>query len=301
MPPPYVPYIFDSPMVTPIQHVFQPIQPWTWSPANYAALGTSLSTQPDALLPHCQKAQKAPLGKPPTGKQHRAVARSATSAKAGKQERLYSEQDMRDMVAATLRRDKPSADRVCEDAGFPSARSSLYAYVKEIRADLTLRRDTPELTLAAQLAHTSVMQLKVKGNADFLLRRIFSADELEFFARSLKLYGDMGWPMDTKQIQIMMSQAASKKGMVDWKRGQPPAVSATYVRDFIKHHPELKSLKTSHVDPLRTKKATHQVPGLLAYEVEQEHVMCEYVWMRLVPCLKIHTLNLFLSHLSVPS
>jgi hypothetical protein len=65
------------------------------------------------------------------------------------------------------------------------------------------------------------LELKVKGNEDLKSRRLFSKDELDYFARALKLYGEMGWPMDYQQIILMFSDAARHAGKIDWKTGQP--------------------------------------------------------------------------------
>ena len=248
-PPPYTypvspAYVYNPP----------PANPCQWTPANQAALSMSLYNQlgQPQTSPPPAPVRKAPM----VVRRDRDIQ---PSAKRGAKERAYSEQQMRDMIIATLRRDRPSAALVAADAGFLSAKSCLHDYVREIKDNTRLRGATPQLTLAAQVAHASTLTLKTKGNEGLLLRRIFSKDERDFFARSLKRYGDLGWPMDTALIQEMMSTAAKKMGLVDWKRGQPFVVSECYVRKFIKKHPDLSSFKTSHIDPLRAKKGTRQV------------------------------------------
>ena len=50
--------------------------------------------------------------------------------------------------------------------------------------------------------------------------------------------------------------------LVDWRKGDAPVVSISYVRAFVKNAPELHSYKTSHIDPLRAKKATTKVRAM---------------------------------------
>ena len=101
-----------------------------------------------------------------------------------------------------------------------------------------------------------------KGNPDFESRRLFSDDNLLYFARALKIYAEMGWPMDYQAIQLMFSEAARDMKLVDWRKGDAPVVSISYVRAFVKNAPELHSYKTSHIDPLRAKKATTKVRAM---------------------------------------
>ena len=65
--------------------------------------------------------------------------------------------------------------------------------------------------------------------------------------------------MDYQNIRLMMSQGARKMGLADWKMGASYVCSTTYVREFIKARPELAAYKSSHIDLLRSKKATTQV------------------------------------------
>ena len=102
---------------------------------------------------------------------------------------------------------------------FPSAERSVQRCVLKIRKDESLRRQDAEGTLAAQLDYLEGLERSEKGNIDFKVRRLFTEDELLFFARALKLYSDMGWPMDYQQIRLMFSEAAAKMQRVDWKWG----------------------------------------------------------------------------------
>ena len=49
--------------------------------------------------------------------------------------------------------------------------------------------------------------------------RIFKA--ALFFTRTLKRFGDMGWPMDYEQVGVMLREAAAGKGAIDWRTGEP--------------------------------------------------------------------------------
>ena len=88
---------------------------------------------------------------------------------------------------------------------------------------------------------------------------MFSEDDLDYFARGFKIYGDMGWPMDFEAIRCVFVDAVRREQKVDWRTGKLYKVSLTYVRDFVESRPELKAYKASHIDPLRSKKATDQV------------------------------------------
>ena len=142
---------------------------------------------------------------------------------------------------------------------FPSAERSVQRCVLKIRKDESLRREDAEGTLAAQLDYLEGLERSEKGNRDFTARRLFTEAELLYFARALKLYAEMGWPMDYQQIRLMFSEAAAKMQRVDWKWGQPFVCSTTYVAEFVRKCPELQAFKVSHVDPLRARKATPQV------------------------------------------
>ena len=133
-------------------------------------------------------------------------------------------------------RSVPEAGKSC-----PTAVRSVQRYLKVIRSDPALQREDQEANLAAQLDHVEEMDLAPKGNPDFNLRRLFSEDELLFFARSLKIFADMGWPLDYQQIRLMFSEAAAKMKRVDWKWGQPYICSTTYVAEFVRRSPELKA------------------------------------------------------------
>ena len=103
------------------------------------------------------------------------------------------------------------------------------------------------------------LQLKVKGNIDFISRRIFSSDELDYFEHALILYADMGWPMDFSNIQRMMRDVVRKRQLIDWKTGELFVVSRKFVTEFVRKRPSLRCFKMSHIDPLRSKKATSKV------------------------------------------
>ena len=131
--------------------------------------------------------------------------------------------------------------------------------VREIRAKQSLQHPSAETTLESQLAFAAEISFKRKGQQDLLLRRIFGCDDLDYFASAIKMYGDLGFPMEYWQIQAMMYKTVKKRGLVDWKTGELFTVSPTYVRDFVNSRPDLKAYKASNIDPLRTKKATETV------------------------------------------
>ena len=116
-----------------------------------------------------------------------------------------------------------------------------------------------EATLELQLDHVAQLDFLEKGNEDMQARRIFSDDELEYFARALVLYGDMGWPMDYAAIGDMMCEAAKEAGRIDYMTGKPFIIGPTYVAAFVKARPELAAFRASNIDPLRAKKGTAQV------------------------------------------
>ena len=59
-----------------------------------------------------------------------------------------------------------------------------------------LLRNTAAHTRAARLAHIDELLFKEKGNPEWNARTMFSKDALDFFARVVKLYASLGWPMD---------------------------------------------------------------------------------------------------------
>lgn len=122
-------------------------------------------------------------------------------------DRLYTVDEFRMMLAGMFRGDFKSAAAACADV-YPSAQRSLERYAKRIRKDASLVRATPQKTLAAQLDYIcNYLDLDQQGHDNLTARRMFSEDELTYFARSLKQYADLGWPMAVPEIQQMMQQA----------------------------------------------------------------------------------------------
>jgi hypothetical protein len=251
------------PTAVPSAHVFNAAQPWQMSPVQMAQVQDSLAVTVKA-------AEKNTFLSPPTKQQqHGELAKAIRkkpvkerSSKKGTQERQYSPEDFLSMVEEVLRGGPGvSSASVAKERKFPSAERSLQRYVADLKAMESLRRPTEAESRAAQIAYASeTLELKQKGNVDLMSRRLFSEDELDYFARALKLYGEMGWPMDYQDIRHMMSQAAADAKRVDWKSGQPYVCSTSYVAAFVRSRPELRAYKTSHIDPLRSKKATAQAP-----------------------------------------
>lgn len=138
----------------------------------------------------------------------------------------------------------------------PTARRTLSDYIKEIKKNINL--ETTEETTAARLAAAASLQFKIKGNLDIKAHELFTQDERDYFAASLQIWGEMGWPMDYDAIKTMMQKALRKK-----HKGQAGkeelTVSLSYVGTFVRRRPELRAFKTAHIDPLRAKKATPQV------------------------------------------
>lgn len=184
-------------------------------------------------------------------------APGGVSSKKDTKERQYSQEEYQRIVCAVLR--GVSVRKACEDAGYPSARSVVTRQVAEIRAKESLQHLSPEVTLECQLAYAAELSFKLKGNLDFTSRRIFGADDLEYFARAIKIYGDLGWPMDYYGIQSMMAAVVKERGLTDWRSGELFTVSLTYARDFVKSRPDLQAYKASNIDPLRAKSATEMV------------------------------------------
>ena len=228
----------------------RPISPPSQSPGQQA---TAVKVVP----PKTAIAKKSAIAK-------RSSVPALVSAKAGVPERQYSEEEYRGMLDLVIQGCK-SARAAAIDAEFPSAERTLQRHAAAIRAMPQLVHSTEAATIAAQRAHVASASLAIKGNPDLVSRRIFTEDELHYFARSLKLYADMGWHMDHQAIQLMFSQSAREKKRVDWRQGDPYVVSKTYVADFLKDERYgLRNYKAGHIDPLRSKKATTQVCMCLA-------------------------------------
>jgi hypothetical protein len=241
------------------------------SPMAQPTFSTPQWFQPDSLAKAAPAATPAVSAHPMEGavQQLQSIARKSVaveaSAKKGCAEREYSIQDLRRMVITVLENRNGGPMKVAEAAGFKKAARSVARYRDEIVNDQTLLRDTAEATLASRIAFVEAMDFKIKGNVDLTSRRIFSADTLDYFARALKRYSDMGWPMDYQAIRLMFSQAAAEMKLVDWKRGDAYVVSRTYVRNFVKSRPELRAYTAGHIDAVRAKKATVQVHARLCH------------------------------------
>ncbi|KAL1522343.1 hypothetical protein AB1Y20_017335 [Prymnesium parvum] len=185
---------------------------------------------------------------------------SRTTAKRGQKERQYTIDDLKSMAAAVLSGKATSARAAALSAGLPRAERTLNRYLKDLRnksGEEQLSQTSEKVELELQLVDE--LSFKACGNKELCARRLFTEDELDYFARALKLYSEMGWPMDYQQIRCMFSRAASAMGRQEWKPGEPYVCSTTYVARFVENRPELRAFKTSHVDPLRAKKATVEV------------------------------------------
>ena len=154
----------------PPAHVFVAEKPWQMSPAQHVNFTRSLQEQAAALRPISPPTSSSVVDLRNRGGSAVVVDNDKRiSGKKGQPERTYSPQEFRQMVAATLRRDEPSARKVADAAGFPKAKSTLqdYMYVREIKEQHPeLQCATPALTLAAQLQHVESMPLKQKGTEE---------------------------------------------------------------------------------------------------------------------------------------
>ena len=222
------------------------LQPHAW-PALQPAKAVSVAKPAGKKLAVAQVAPAQPATPSP----------QPASVKQGSVERQYSEEAFRGMLCAVLR--GTGAKRAAEDAGHPSAERSLKRYASAIRQAPALQCSSAAATLEAQLSHANALTLKRKGNLDLMARKIFTEGELEYLASALRLYGDMGWPMDYQQIRGLMRDIAEEKGLVDWKTGKAPDVSLSYAREFVQSRGDLKAYKASNIDPIRSKKATEEV------------------------------------------
>ena len=262
---------------TPVQHVFGAAQPWQFTPAQHANFACTLRQEAASYTSLLSRPTSPAMPVVVGGVVQVAATSSplsltkplvAANGKKGSTERVYSEEEYRAMLDKVVCRTS-SAPKAASDAGFPSAARTLQRHAKKIRAIPSLMRSTAAATLAAQRAHVASLSLATKGNVDFTSRRIFSIDELDYFARSLKVYADMGWPMDLQALRLMFSHAAKDMKRVDWRQGDKPVVGRTYVIDFLKKRPELRMYKASHIDPIRSKKASPQVKS------EERALPCE--------------------------
>ena len=181
------------------------------------------------------------------------AAGAAKKAKVTKgKEHEYSLDDFRQMCRIYLEHGQAEKTASKFEHG-DKAVSSLKRYVKDIKNDKSLVRDTPEATLAARLAHIDTIDFYAKGNKELCEKTLFSEHELNLFTEALLIYSDMGWPLHYKQIRVMMEHVAAK----EWRA--PRSVSLSYVRKFVLRRPELAACKTSNIDPIRTRKASAKV------------------------------------------
>lgn len=171
--------------------------------------------------------------------------------------RKYDVDTFRTMLKAVLR--GCSAKGVATDVGFPSAARSLKRYAQGIRKHPELKGRDAEATLAMRLCYAERIELKDMGNPYIHARKIFSAAELEYFESFLILCADMGFPYQWTDLQQMMLTHVKETNRIDWTTGKLFVVSASYVFNYMKKSPRLKTYKTSAIDVQRTKKATMEV------------------------------------------
>ena len=244
------------PQQLPMQHIFSAPSPFQMAPVQVAAVQQLLAAEkPQVVVKQTKQQQHAAIA----AALRKPEPRKDVSAKKGVAERQYTIADLQAMLREVITGAASSVKAAASIAGFPHAYRTLARYTRAIRTNPKLQRDTDEDTLRARLDFVDQLEFKQKGNEDLVSRRLFSDDELDAFARQLKAYGDMGWALDYQLIRTQFSEAAATKGAIDWKTGEAFVVSTGYVSEFVRKRPELKAYKMSHIDPLRSKKATAQV------------------------------------------
>ncbi|KAL1519312.1 hypothetical protein AB1Y20_022839 [Prymnesium parvum] len=207
-----------------------PIGPAFWAPCFPPVASPLLPTSCIGLPFRAHAAQLTPVQMPALdavpseneGKKKQKTAQGAsrpTGNKKGVKERQYDVDDLRKMAAQVISGEMPSARAAALAAGLPHANRSLDRYLRRVCENASLQCELPANTTAARLQHVSRLEFEDKGNPDFYDRRLFSDDELDTFARALKLYADMGWPMDMQQIRHMFSQAAAQRKLQNWCSG----------------------------------------------------------------------------------
>ena len=141
------------------------------------------------------------------------------------------------------------------EAGFPHKSHHVKKQLTQLRL---IQCNTEQATLEAQLQAVEALQPGQMGNPDFSSRALFDGTTLKTFEATLKLYADLGWPLDIEACQEMMLKHLMQKGTPDWMTDEPH-VSLSYVHAFLRGCPDLKRFKASNIDPIRAKKATPEV------------------------------------------
>ncbi|KAL1530316.1 hypothetical protein AB1Y20_001225 [Prymnesium parvum] len=136
---------------------------------------------------------------------NKAERHARPSGKKGLKERQYQIEDLRAMASAVLSGTQPNAHAAAMAAGLPSAERTLRRYLKEVAAQHAGNEQMPARD--KQIEGVQEMEFKRKGQEDLTARRLFTNDELDYFKRALKLYSEMGWPLDYQQIRCMFSHA----------------------------------------------------------------------------------------------
>ena len=72
-------------------------------------------------------------------------------------------------------------------------------------------------------AHVATITFKERGSLEFNERSMFSTDARGFFAAAIKLFSQVGFPMDAERIRGMMADAVNARLPVDGWRAQVPA------------------------------------------------------------------------------
>lgn len=72
-------------------------------------------------------------------------------------------------------------------------------------------------------AHVATITFKERGSLEFNERSMFSTDARGFFVAAIKLFSQLGFPMDAERIRGMMADAVNARLPVDGWRAQVPA------------------------------------------------------------------------------
>ena len=131
----------------------------------------------------------------------RASAKKQTPTAAGERRvrRTYSNEILRGALRLILGEDEsPSVDAAAR-VGAPSAARTLRRYAAEIIKNTDLLCNDIAETRATRLAFVDSMLVKNMGSPSFADCILFSKDNLEFFARVVKLYASLGFPLDRER------------------------------------------------------------------------------------------------------
>lgn len=171
-------------------------------------------------------APRAAHAAPPSkARRNKKEKKSTESSSRRTEERPYSEDQLRQGVLLVLK--GLSKGKAAARIGFPSAASTLGRYAAEARK-------IPLVLAACEAngddgddgvlrAHVATITFKERGSPEFNERSMFSTDARGFFVAAIKLFSQLGFPMDAERIRGMMADAVNARLPVDGWRAQVPA------------------------------------------------------------------------------